>query len=258
MSLVQHVMEPTHEHGNTLDLIITRSSDGIIAAPPQVGTLFSHHAVVICPLTAERPKSTAKQIIYRKLKSIDMNRFIDDISTSLLCLNPPEDLDAHCHLCLTSIHRYSLAPSLTDLALLGLTVTSRMVNVKRGKPNGVGGPLGKILTFPCLNLKGTACWSKLTMLVKSTIRTLSQKIAKRSYLESVRPFLTFKLIICYRLMIMHLHWHMKWVNTSFIKSQPSGVNSTPIAPQVLCLVQCLPNVIMALAYLSLTAFPMTT
>ena len=94
MSLVQYVTEPTHEHGNTLDLIITRSSDGIIAAPPHVGTLFSDHAVVICHLTAERPKSTAKQIIYRKLKSIDMNRFINDIGTSLLCLNPPEDLDA--------------------------------------------------------------------------------------------------------------------------------------------------------------------
>jgi len=55
MSLVQHVTEPTHKHGNTLDLIITRSSDGIIAAPPHVCTLFSDHAVVICHLTAERP-----------------------------------------------------------------------------------------------------------------------------------------------------------------------------------------------------------
>ena len=61
MTLVQHVTEPTHEHGNTLDLIITRSSDGIKAAPPHFGTLFSDHAVVICHLTAERPKSTAKQ-----------------------------------------------------------------------------------------------------------------------------------------------------------------------------------------------------
>ncbi|KAK2556445.1 hypothetical protein P5673_021685, partial [Acropora cervicornis] len=66
-----------------------------------------------------------------------MNRFIDDIGTSLLCLNPPEDLDAHCHLCLTSMHRYNLNPSLSDPALLGLTMTSRMVNVKRGKPNGI-------------------------------------------------------------------------------------------------------------------------
>lgn len=94
MSLVQHVTVPTLKHGNTLDLIITRSSDGIIAAPPHVDTLFSDRAVVTCHLTAERPKSTAKEIIYRKLKSIDINRFIDNIGTSLLCLNPPEDLDA--------------------------------------------------------------------------------------------------------------------------------------------------------------------
>ena len=94
MRLLQHVTEPNHGHGNTLDLIITRSSDGIIATPPHVDTLFSDHAVVICHLTAERPKSTAKKIIYQKLKSIDMNRFIDDIGTSSLCLNPPEDQDA--------------------------------------------------------------------------------------------------------------------------------------------------------------------
>ena len=43
---------------------------------------------------AERPKSTAKQVIYRKLKSVDMDRFIDDIGTSSLCQNPPEDLDS--------------------------------------------------------------------------------------------------------------------------------------------------------------------
>ena len=45
------------------------------------------------------------------------------------------------------MHRYSLASSLSDLALLGLTMTSKTENVKRGKPNGVGGPLGTT-SFP--------------------------------------------------------------------------------------------------------------
>ena len=135
MSLVQHVTEPTHEHGNTLDLIITRSSDGIIAAPPQVGTLFSDHAVVTCHLTTERPKSTAKQIIYRKLKSIDMNHFIDDIGTSLLCLNPPEDLDA-----LVNCYNSTLSSVLNQHAPLqsrSIPIRSRAPwfndNIKNGK-----------------------------------------------------------------------------------------------------------------------------
>ena len=135
MSLVQHVTEPTHEHGNTLDLIITRSSDGIIAAPPHVGTLFSDHAVVTCHLTTERPKSTAKQIIYRKLKSIDMNHFIDDIGTSLLCLNPPEDLDA-----LVNCYNSTLSSVLNQHAPLqsrSIPIRSRAPwfndNIKNGK-----------------------------------------------------------------------------------------------------------------------------
>ena len=56
--------------------------------------LFSDHAVIICHVTAERPKSSAKQAVHRKLKSIDMDHLIDDIGTPSLCQNPPEDPDA--------------------------------------------------------------------------------------------------------------------------------------------------------------------
>ena len=147
MCLAQHVTESTQAHGNTLDLIITRSSDDIIAAPPHVGTLFSNHTVVISHLTAERPKSTAKQVVYRKLKSIDVDRFTDDIGTSSLCQNPPEDLNA-----LINCYDSTLSSVLNQHAPLQsrsitirsrapwLTMTSRVLNVKRGKPNGVGGP----------------------------------------------------------------------------------------------------------------------
>ena len=93
MGLVQHIKEATHELGHTLDLIITRSSDDIIAAPPHVGTLFSDHATVFCRLKAARPQSTVKRVEFRKLKSIETDRFTEDIRTSTLCQNPPDDLD---------------------------------------------------------------------------------------------------------------------------------------------------------------------
>ena len=164
LAVSQHVTESTHEHGNTLDLIITRSSDDIIAAPPHVGTLFSDHAVVICHLTAERPKSTAKQVVYQKVKSIDMDCFIDNIGTSSLCQNPPEDLDALVN-CYDSILSSVLNRNV-PLESRSITIRSRspwfndhIKNAKREKrklPNSIGGPPGKYLTSTCLNLKGTA------------------------------------------------------------------------------------------------------
>ena len=48
MGLKQHVLQPTHELGHTLDLIITRISDNIIAGRPYTGELFSDHFPVFC------------------------------------------------------------------------------------------------------------------------------------------------------------------------------------------------------------------
>lgn len=52
MSLQQHVKQPTHIHGHTLDLLITRQSDVIIAKEPEIERYFSDHAVVLCDLTS--------------------------------------------------------------------------------------------------------------------------------------------------------------------------------------------------------------
>ena len=41
MSLTQHVAEPTHELGHTLDLVITRKSDNLISGRPAPDILFS-------------------------------------------------------------------------------------------------------------------------------------------------------------------------------------------------------------------------
>ena len=43
MLLTQHVAEPTHEHGHTLDLVITRESDNLICGRPSPDILFSDH-----------------------------------------------------------------------------------------------------------------------------------------------------------------------------------------------------------------------
>jgi exonuclease III len=60
MALTQHVHFPTHEKGHTLDLIITRRTDSLIANLPQAERFISDHCAVLCQLTATSLKSLLK------------------------------------------------------------------------------------------------------------------------------------------------------------------------------------------------------
>ena len=50
-------LSTTHELRHTLDLIITRTSDNIIAACPSIGELFSDHFPVFSQIRSNRPQS---------------------------------------------------------------------------------------------------------------------------------------------------------------------------------------------------------
>ena len=51
MSLTQHVAKPTHEHGRTLDLVITRESTNLICGRPAPDILFSDHLALTIRIT---------------------------------------------------------------------------------------------------------------------------------------------------------------------------------------------------------------
>ncbi|XP_028399338.1 uncharacterized protein LOC114522790 [Dendronephthya gigantea] len=85
--LQQHVNVPTHIHGHTLDLIITRLSENIIASPPRNDHLFSDHMPVHCNLLVNKPDLKRINISYRKIKSINVDAFRNDLSNSDLCKN---------------------------------------------------------------------------------------------------------------------------------------------------------------------------
>ena len=87
MGLKLHALQPTRELGHTLDLIITRISDSIIAGRPYTGELF------FCQLKPERPLVAVKHLQFRKIKSIDRDQFSEAICSSQLCLEPPNHLD---------------------------------------------------------------------------------------------------------------------------------------------------------------------
>ena len=55
MGLVQHVKQPTHILGHTLDLIITRQSDDFVAEEPLSERFIFDHADAICSLRTRRP-----------------------------------------------------------------------------------------------------------------------------------------------------------------------------------------------------------
>ena len=87
LGLEQHVDQPTHIHGHTLDLAITSKASSIIQTSPRVDRYFSDHGSVVhvCNLKLRKPTYKVKTISYRKLKSVDMDRFNDDLASSSLC-----------------------------------------------------------------------------------------------------------------------------------------------------------------------------
>ena len=93
MGLQQHVNQPTHEHGHTLDLIITRRNDEVVTDHPSIDHLFSDHFAVLCNLNIAKPSLPTKHVSYRKIKSIDIEALELDLASSKLCRETPNDLN---------------------------------------------------------------------------------------------------------------------------------------------------------------------
>lgn len=85
VGLKQHVTQPTHIHGHTLDLVITRLCENTLLTPPYPDRYISDHASLICELHPVKPPPTVKKITYRKLKSVDIQSLKRDLVSSDLC-----------------------------------------------------------------------------------------------------------------------------------------------------------------------------
>ena len=92
-NLKQHVFSPTHRAGHTLDLLITRADDDLVASLSTYDADFSDHFVGNCNLNIEKPSFPKKYIYFRALKTINMDLFLNDLQESCLLRNPPDDLD---------------------------------------------------------------------------------------------------------------------------------------------------------------------
>ena len=79
LGLDQHVTFPTHRCNNTLDLVFSEclSTHKILSCKP--GLYLSVHRVVEFLVSVEKEHMVSKHIVIRKLKSIDIPSFIDDL-----------------------------------------------------------------------------------------------------------------------------------------------------------------------------------
>ena len=85
--------EPAHEHGQTLDLVITRESDNLICGRSAPDILFSDHLALLFKLKTARPRLKVGRVSFRKLRSIDRDAFIDEIRNSELFQVDTDDPD---------------------------------------------------------------------------------------------------------------------------------------------------------------------
>jgi hypothetical protein len=94
--LQQHVHFPTHKHGHTLDLLISRATSNIVTSVswtfPFLSDHFAIHAILKVP-TYSRPPHTTK--FTRSLRSIDVSAFSNDILNSPLHSTQPLNLDSY-------------------------------------------------------------------------------------------------------------------------------------------------------------------
>ena len=72
--LVNHIQFATHEHENTLDLLINLERETFVKKPSQ-GSLFSDHNVVFYDVASSKLPKPPKETRYRKYKAIDTSSF---------------------------------------------------------------------------------------------------------------------------------------------------------------------------------------
>ncbi len=76
-NLVQHINEPTHKLGNTLDRIITRKTS--ILLNHEVDFQISDHNNIFFQIDMRKPACPQKIVKFRKLKKVNMEELRTDI-----------------------------------------------------------------------------------------------------------------------------------------------------------------------------------
>lgn len=87
----QHVSEPTHVRGHTLDIVISKDNDSSISnvtvrdpgLSDQDGNLSGDHFAVLFDTSLKKPSPVTTKVTYRKVKAISTEAFRHDIRSTL-------------------------------------------------------------------------------------------------------------------------------------------------------------------------------
>ena len=94
LGLQNHVWFPTQESGHTLDLIISRTeSNRLDVGSPYPSDMISDHNTVCCPIQIVKPPLETTTINYRKLKSIHLEDFKQDLAKEVSLVDLLQPLD---------------------------------------------------------------------------------------------------------------------------------------------------------------------
>lgn len=119
----QHVTFPTHDAGNTLDLVITRKDLTVSNISIDQSVKSDHHAVILS-LSSVSPGVTKRSITYRKWRSVNVDSVREDIS-SVFADFAVHDLDS-------AVRTYNTA--LGDIIKKHAPEKSRVVDIREDSP----------------------------------------------------------------------------------------------------------------------------
>ena len=82
-NIIQHVTFPTHIQGHTLDIVATYDDTSIFNVDRNENDI-SHHHLITFNLGVVPAKKTEKQITYRDIKGIDMEKFMNEVKERVM------------------------------------------------------------------------------------------------------------------------------------------------------------------------------
>ena len=89
-SLIQHCDFSTHNQGNTLDLVITKSHKPLFISKPTKSTLITdHYAINFNLMTKRPPPRPRKMITFRPTSTVGTDSFVDHFTTLVLNSHSP-------------------------------------------------------------------------------------------------------------------------------------------------------------------------
>ena len=86
----QHILFPTHNSGNILDLIFMEEYSNIKVRACRKGNFISAHCLIICTTTLTKPDITHKLVNYRNLKKHQYSAYVCRHQAGLLWKYSPQ------------------------------------------------------------------------------------------------------------------------------------------------------------------------